>query len=158
MICPHCTVNMHWQVTKSFGLGQDALANYQTESAMCPACARMIVQLVERSVTDGSETSRRTVLPRSSSRPPCPAEVTPAIGVDYTEACLILEISPKASAALSRRCLQHVLRDAAEVKHGNLADEIDEVITSGKLPTTIADSLDAVRTHQPKVHGTPQPN
>ena len=36
------------------------------------------------------------------------------------EACLVLPDSPKASVALSRRCLQHILREAAKVKHGDL--------------------------------------
>jgi len=51
----------------------------------------------------------------------------------------------KASAALSRRCLQNVLRETAKVKPGDLYDEIQEVLDSGKLPAQIADGLDAVR-------------
>jgi hypothetical protein len=64
---------------------------------------------------------------------------------DYREACLVFSDSPKASAALSRRCLQNLLREAAKVKPGNLADEIQQVLDSGKLPSWIAESIDAVR-------------
>jgi hypothetical protein len=71
--------------------------------------------------------------------------VPEAIRSDYTEACLVLDDSPKASAALSRRALQHILRDAAGVKHGNLADEIDQVIASKTLHSSVAGGLDAVR-------------
>jgi hypothetical protein len=53
--------------------------------------------------------------------------------------------SPKASAALSRRCLQHLLRAIAGVKHGDLAREIQEVLDGGKLPSQLAESIDAVR-------------
>ena len=53
--------------------------------------------------------------------------------------------SPKASAALSRRCLQNVLREAAKVKHGNLYDEIEEVLQSKAVPTYIANALHNVR-------------
>lgn len=41
------------------------------------------------------------------------------------EACSILDASPKASATLSRRCLQGMIRDYWGVKSGNLAGEID---------------------------------
>ena len=32
-----------------------------------------------------------------------------------------------------------------KVKHGNLADEIQDVIDSGKLPADLTDSIDAIR-------------
>jgi hypothetical protein len=58
---------------------------------------------------------------------------------------VLITDSPKASAALGRRCLQHLLREAAKVKPGNLADEIQQVIDSGKLPSDLAESIDAIR-------------
>lgn len=54
--------------------------------------------------------------------------------------------SAKASAALSRRCLQLLLRDEAKVKHQDLFKEIQELLDRGTLPSHIAESLDAVRT------------
>jgi len=56
-----------------------------------------------------------------------------------------LSDSPKASAALSRRCLQHILREKAHVKKSNLFDEIQEVIDRGELPTHLSGSIDAIR-------------
>ncbi|HUO56070.1 MAG TPA: DUF4145 domain-containing protein [Candidatus Paceibacterota bacterium] len=77
---------------------------------------------------------------------PIPAEVDDARVVnDYTKAALILEDSPEASAALSRRCLQHILREKALTKKRDLADQIQEVLDSNALPTAIAENLDAVR-------------
>jgi hypothetical protein len=64
---------------------------------------------------------------------------------DYREACLVLSDSPKASAALSRRCLQNLLREVEKVKPGNLADEIEQVIKGGKLPSFLVQSIDAIR-------------
>jgi hypothetical protein len=61
------------------------------------------------------------------------------------EACLVLSDSPKAAAALARRCLQNVLRDVAKVKPGNLADEIQQILDSGKLPSHLAESIDGIR-------------
>ena len=65
--------------------------------------------------------------------------------MDYREACLVLADSPKASAALSRRCLQHILREKAGVRQGNLYNEIQEVLSSNSLPSDIAESIDLIR-------------
>jgi hypothetical protein len=61
------------------------------------------------------------------------------------EACRVLSDSPKASAALSRRCLQALLHDKVNVKRRNLDEEIKAVIESGRFPSHIAESLDAIR-------------
>ena len=86
------------------------------------------------------------VYPKAIARNPVPPEVDDqSLVADYKEACLVLADSAKASAALSRRCLQHILREKASVKHADLSAEIDEVIASGKLPADLADHLDSVR-------------
>ena len=56
-----------------------------------------------------------------------PDYVPAVIVADYKEACLIAELSPKASATLSRRCLQGMIRDFWSVNKGRLADEIDAI-------------------------------
>lgn len=53
--------------------------------------------------------------------------------------------SPKASAALSRRCLQNLLREIGGFKSRDLNDEIQKAIDSKTLPSYIADALDAIR-------------
>lgn len=85
------------------------------------------------------------VRPKGTLRAPVPAEVPQAIQEDYSEACLVLAASPKASAALSRRCLQNILRQAAGVKPSDLSKEIQQVLNSGRLPSEIAENIDAVR-------------
>ena len=74
-----------------------------------------------------------------------PVEVPVEFSQDYKEACLVLNLSPKASAALSRRCLQHILREKSGVKKSNLNEEIEEVLSTGDLPTSISSSIDAIR-------------
>ena len=86
-----------------------------------------------------------SIWPFLNTRKECPPEVPSHIADDYKEACLILPISPKASAALSRRCLQNILREVAKVKPSELVREIQEVIENGNLPSVLIDSLDAVR-------------
>jgi hypothetical protein len=74
--------------------------------------------------------------------------VPAAIAADYREANEVLPISAKASAALSRRCLQAVLTGAGYTDR-NLADQvqkaIDENSAAKALPPALRDSLDAIR-------------
>src|SRR5439155_17670204 len=90
----------------------------------------------------------RLIRPKGASRPPCPPEVTaeaPNIAADYAEASLVLADSPKASAALSRRALQQLLRERAGTTQRDLAPAIQEVLDSKQLPSHLARDLDAVR-------------
>jgi len=59
------------------------------------------------------------------------------------EAAAVLNTSPKASAALSRRCLQTVLRESGNATQHNLVDQIKAVTKD--LPSYIAENIDAIR-------------
>jgi hypothetical protein len=87
----------------------------------------------------------RIVHPKTTTRKPLSHEVPSDFSDDYKEACLVLADSEKASAALSRRCLQHLLRSKAGVKPSDLASEIQEALDSKQLPSHLADAIDAVR-------------
>lgn len=84
------------------------------------------------------------VFPKSSNRTFDLTDVPNEIAEDYEEACLVLSDSPKASAALSRRCLQNILRNQGYTDK-SLFKEIQNAIDSSKLPSHISESLDAVR-------------
>lgn len=62
---------------------------------------------------------------------------------DYLEACLILNDSPKASATLSRRCLQGMIRDFWNIKKKNLYEEINAI--SDKVDPLTWEAIDATR-------------
>lgn len=72
-----------------------------------------------------------------------PSYVPDSITADYKEACLIRDLSPKASATLSRRCLQGMIRDFWDIKKARLVDEI-EALSDRVDPMTWA-AIDAVR-------------
>jgi hypothetical protein len=72
-----------------------------------------------------------------------PDYVPQTIREDYGEACLIRDLIPKASATLSRRCLQGILRDFWKVKPGRLVDEIEEV--KDRIDPITWDAIEAVR-------------
>ena len=72
----------------------------------------------------GKELQSWTLLPPSAAKA-FPEYVPKPIREDYVEACLIRDKSPKASATLSRRCLQGMIRDFWGIKGKRLKDEID---------------------------------
>ena len=152
MKCPHCLTSFH-AVTTQLPVGEDSTSDWALRQRTCPSCGKFILSLFERydryrisSKTNGY-TNEREVLcyPKAPSRAPLPREVPIEYAQNYHEACLTLSDSPKASAALSRRCLQHLLREKAGVKKGNLADEIQQVLDLAKLPIHLLESLDAIR-------------
>jgi hypothetical protein len=144
MKCPHCLVEFHAALEQS-QLGNDCEAHWQLLKQICPACKRFVIQLFRTERHPSNKTSLWNVWPKAPSRTPLSNDVPQDFAADYSEACLVLQDSPKASAALSRRCLQHTLREKAGVKHGELANEIQQVIDSGKLPSHLSESLDAIR-------------
>jgi len=72
-----------------------------------------------------------------------PSYIPKAIIDDYNEACLIKDLSPKASATLSRRCLQGIIRDFWGISKGRLIDELNEL--QGKTEPATWAAIDAVR-------------
>lgn len=72
-----------------------------------------------------------------------PDYIPKAILNDYGEACLIKDLSPKASATLARRCLQGIMRDFWKVKPSSLANEIEQI--KDKVDPTTWEAIDAIR-------------
>ncbi|MFP2513988.1 DUF4145 domain-containing protein [Buttiauxella agrestis] len=72
-----------------------------------------------------------------------PDYIPKAILDDYNEAALITNLSPKASATLSRRCLQGMIRDFWQVKEKNLHLEIQAI--QDKVAADIWLAIDAIR-------------
>lgn len=72
-----------------------------------------------------------------------PEYVPKAILNDYEEAYSILNLSPKASATLSRRCLQGMIRDFWNIHKKRLVDEIDEL--QSRIPVSQWNAITALR-------------
>jgi hypothetical protein len=148
MKCPHCHTAFH-DKESTINVGNDAEGSWRIIKSECPECHKCILFLESYELvginTPGKTLSRTIIRPKGSSQLPAPLGVPPEIAEDYNEACVVLPDSPKASAALSRRCLQNLLRSAAQVKQGDLAKEIQQVLDSDALPTYLAESIDAIR-------------
>lgn len=82
------------------------------------------------------------LIPPSQARA-FPDYVPKAVVTDYEEACLIRGLSPKASATLSRRCLQGMIRDFWGVQKPKLAQEIEAI--KDKVDPLTWGAIDAVR-------------
>jgi hypothetical protein len=159
MKCPHCQVQFHdGPISVEINDEEHSLffEKWRIEHQRCPSCKKLVLYLIqyrtEKFLDDDDEEVecyndklKLLVYPKTSTRTPCPHEVPKEFADDYNEACIVLELSPKASAALSRRCLQNLLRQVASVKPQDLYGEIQEVINSGKLPSHLTESIDAVR-------------
>jgi hypothetical protein len=107
----------------------------------CPNCSHEVV-LSKVLQKNALKENIRYVWPYTTMRL-VPPEVPKNLRTDYLEAAEVLPLSAKASAALSRRCLQVVLTEAGGAKSKELSQQIDEVLR--KLPTHLAEIVDAVR-------------
>ncbi len=107
MKCGHCRDSFSDEHVSCTRLGKDKDGEWGIEGYRCPTCNRLnlfLVQNVEITRTGVPHTvmieeSRTLIRPKTSGRSPCPPEVPASIAEDYTEACLVLADSPKASVA-----------------------------------------------------------
>jgi hypothetical protein len=156
MKCPHCSVGVSVYFEEIFaypdgnhdktGSGLDIAWDF------CPECAGLLIRLRKgKYIKDGQYSGslktveqEQIVYPPYSTRPVEP-EVPERYRNDYLEASAILNISPKASAALSRRLLQHILREVFSISHRNLSVEIEEFIKQPDVPSYLSGAVDAIR-------------
>lgn len=122
--------------------------------APCVACGGLIATLSEvRVVHSGRpgdkpqryEKLEELLFPRVKPSIHVPQEVPEAVAADYGEAVQVLPISPKASAALSRRILQRILNERFGLSDKSLFLEIQKFQQEHRPPTYLSEQLDAVR-------------
>jgi len=105
-----------------------------------------VYHLVHNEKTDGLTIGDKVrswdLIPPSRAKT-FPEYIPKAIIDDYNEACLIVDLSPKASATLARRCLQGILRDFWHVKPARLLDEIEQI--KHKTDSDTWEAIDSVR-------------
>lgn len=164
MQCPHCAVGVKLQFKGEFIVPEkddrEASIGYKFTIETCPECKNPIVIMhvgkytleIDEAPFDGiheveeiTEIDRKEIIyPRYVARK-VEAEVPDACSIDFLEACAVQSLSAKASAALSRRILQNILREKFEIKHQNLAKEIDEFIQLDGVPSYLTNAVDAIR-------------
>jgi len=143
MKCPHClvSVNESWRALES---RSDSDGSFQLHLMDCPACHRLILKLMR---VVGNEWVTTLIYPRATARTPVALEVPVLFASDYREACAVFSDSPKASAALSRRCLQNVIHEHFRVKERDLSTEIDKLIGQHVLGSELEKAIDSIRNY-----------
>lgn len=124
-------------------IGREYTANYRISLSLtrCPSCERTIFfvkytgERMDKNVTI-------PIYPRSLAKI-FPDYIPSQIREDYEEAYAILHYSPKASATLSRRCLQGMIRDFWGITKATLFLEIDAL--KNNIPATQYKAIDALR-------------
>lgn len=170
-VCPHCeaaqTVSNEKRHTELHEIYAGNTAEgrcgifFQAIGCSNPDCKKLTVNAsvgsMARKDNVGNITSINTnlftqrIYPTSTARAQ-PEYIPQQIIQDYTEACSIRDLSPKASATLVRRCLQGIIRDFCGIKKNRLIDEIkalrktvDEGIATQGVTTDSVDAIDHVR-------------
>jgi hypothetical protein len=156
VVCPHCQVTVQLLgerlkgilITPHHILGEAAASRdgYRLDSSVCPNCRQVVIAIEQVSLDqerdDYEAAWERLLVPPAAERR-IPLETPAHIAKDYREAAQVLPASPKASAALSRRCLQAVLREQGFARQSTLSEQIEAVLPD--LPTYIAEQVDAIR-------------
>lgn len=137
--CPHCQVGIPDvdSTIRNQYLGFDykpgISSPYNTKAKdlevvmmLCPACENKSYWI--QGLSDPYNNVKTQIFPKSKAKK-FPNYIPQQLLEDYEEAYSILELSPKASATLSRRCLQGIIRDFQDVKAGSLYNEIKQLET-----------------------------
>jgi hypothetical protein len=157
VICPHCKIGVQinfkdYTIISYKWENDDNGSGYELKNGLCPVCGELIVILTEGKLyysSNGLEiydySHEQVLYPKFKNTRELPSEVQGIYRRDFMEACEVLEISPKASAAIGRRLLQHLLREEFNIKRNNLIKEIEEFISRPDVPSYLVISVDAVR-------------
>ncbi len=155
-ICPYCghhtTItdpnhDEHWNLLR-IQQSTSGRVGFGVAAITCPniECKKLKLKgYLSKANTNGYETDviqTWNLLPESEAKV-LPDYIPDAIRQDYLEACRIRDLSPKASATLSRRCLQGMIRNFHGISKSTLFDEIKDL--EGKISQDVWESINAVR-------------
>jgi hypothetical protein len=149
VICPYCSQSIH--LNKTLSTAVQSGGNPQTQvnfvGGECPSCHGIIVicSSLIKGVANDDECRRAMVFPKNRAVRLVSPDIPHELAEDFVEACAVLDVSPKASAALSRRLLQRTLHERFSINRPNLQQEILEFISTLNPPSHLAQQLDAIR-------------
>lgn len=142
--CPICTNGtMLFNIDSASAEGPDD--NYTFSFYRCVVCFGIFSKFLTYSKSVPGNRKEEILFPKSIARDPISKHVPEPYRNDFIEACLVLTDSPKASAAISRRCLQSILRNELKVPSASLDSEIQYTIEHNLLSANILEDIDSVR-------------
>nr|WP_154982832.1 DUF4145 domain-containing protein [Paenibacillus xylanexedens] len=164
MICPHCNVGISIQKINHVNLINIEGDNFvptngaQVSGAFCSECKGLIIFLTTGTFKyyqpedyEPGEwflqivNEEKIIFPANKIQRTVPSEVPRHYVADFLEACSVMDLSPKASAAISRRLLQQILRDEYAITKHKLNNQIEDFIGLPGVPSYLTDSVDAIR-------------
>lgn len=140
MKCPHCSVTIYLELFCNQIRSVKKHSKYAVQAGVCPDCDQEVLMLYTAMTQDSGLKFVRTFMPDGVRRGPVPTEVPSKIASDYMEACNTISVSPKASAALSRRCLQAILNEKGYTGK-DLAKQIDALLAETDASKAIGSDL-----------------
>lgn len=155
MMCPHCSVAFFedWSQPVVAVINEDALSGRGISWVVSPACGELIIRQVDGELDsddefdsdlDPNRFTTTLIYPRNIETE-IAEEIPESLRNDFIEAKKLLSISPKASAAMTRRLLQTILSEGLGVAGTNLSKQIDIVLERSDIPHHISSAVDAVR-------------
>jgi len=155
MKCPYCNVGVFLKIRESivYPTREYSVAGTGNEFVLgeCPECAGSVVLLrvgTLRWIDEKGELVKilqeELVYPKSTNRLTS-AEVPSPLREIFNESNAVLTVSPKSSAALSRRLLQEILQTKFGIRKRDLKTEIEEFIDLRDIPSDLKDAVDAIR-------------
>jgi len=155
MHCPHCGIAFHvnWKTAPIREPTDDDQTAWMAAVTRCPECEREAIRLLQLGAGYRKNPKIGPLLdfmayPKATNRKLTPKEVPDGIKRDYEEACRVLSDSNKASAALSRRCLQAILRGQG-YNQRDLVQQIDALLKEQDpkkaIPMALHQTMDAIR-------------
>lgn len=155
--CPFCGVNIPTSTTEcarqyllSFGgiehpirglTNEYGLSGINVQYLKCPNCSSYVLNI--KSSGTCFEPFETLIHPTTLAKH-FPKYIPEQIRKDYEEAYSIVSLSPKASATLSRRCLQGMIHDFWDIKEKNLNAEITSL--KPLISTSLWKAIDGIRT------------
>lgn len=155
MKCPYCHIGVKLDIKEQFAFPAsnytDTGLGTEFVHGVCQECQELIVLLnlgKYRWVDDRGEifeVQQETILYPQITLKITDTEIPKEYRDAYNEAYSVLFYSPKASAALSRRLLQQILRDKYGIDKRDLSKQIDEFLKLPNLPSELSQAVDAIR-------------
>lgn len=160
MLCPYCGIGIsrnwdEWREDCTSVPAEDGLYDegYVIVYGYCPECNKLIIRL-QRGVgytIDKYGASLTDIKEEILLYPKYPLTKQISLYVPqkytdlYNEASQVNNISPRASATLSRYLLQNVLQEELKIKKRNLGEEISELEKDHSIPSTLISMLQVFR-------------
>lgn len=160
MKCPYCatTIHVNWNEIIFPSLlprvsDSDHEDGYVIQHGFCPECRKLIVQLQHGVVTSGYDDSfwmtdveeENIIYPRHSAGRNLNQYVPEKYAQLFQESEEVNNISPRASATLSRYLLQMLLHEELQIQKKNLEEELTELERRGNIPTKLVTMLQVMR-------------